>query len=321
MGKGRVAVLTSGGDAPGMNAALRAVVRSSHYYGWEPVGVFQGYQGLVAASFQTLDLGSVGDIIHRGGTILRSGRSGPFATEAGLQQALEKLHQHRIDALVVIGGDGSLRGSLRLVKAGFAVVGVPATIDRDVNGTEMTIGFDTAVNTCVAAINRIRDTASAHDRTFVVEVMGRDSGFLALAAGLAGGAESVIIPEIAHDYDDICRRLRRGFERDKAHSIIVVAEGVASGFDVAQAIQARTGLETRVTVLGHVQRGGTPTAYDRVLASRLGAAAFDLVRQGGCGQMVGLQAGQVTAVPLDQAVDQRPQPDPAQVQLASILGL
>lgn len=321
MGGPRLAVLTSGGDAPGMNAAVRAVVRNSHFHGWEPMGVYQGFDGLITGSFAVMDAGSVGDIIQRGGTVLRSGRSDAFTTDEGFRQALQTLSEQQIQAVVVIGGNGSLRGALRLAQAGVSVIGVPATIDNDIGGTEATIGFDTAVNTAVEAINRIRDTASAHDRTFIVEVMGRHSGFIALAAALAGGAESVLIPEEEPDYDEICRRIQRGYQRGKAHSIIVVAEGAADGFQAAREIERRTGLETRVTVLGHVQRGGTPTAADRILASRLGAAAVDLLVAGRHGLMVGIAAGEVRPVPLATALAETPHPDGALIRLASILGL
>jgi len=303
-----------------MNAAVRAVVRNSHYHGWEPIGVYNGFHGLITGNLAVMDAGSVGDIIHRGGTVLRSGRSDAFTTEEGFRQALQTLSEQQIQAVVVIGGNGSLRGALRLAQAGVSVIGVPATIDNDIGGTEITIGFDTAVNTAVEAINRIRDTASAHDRTFIVEVMGRHSGFIALAAALAGGAESVLIPEEEPDYDEICRRIQRGYQRGKAHSIIVVAEGAADGFQAAREIERRTGLETRVTVLGHVQRGGTPTASDRILASRLGAAAVDLLVEGRHGLMVGIAAGEVRPVPLATALAETPRPDPALIRLASILG-
>lgn len=317
----RIAVLTSGGDAPGMNAAIRAVVRKAIYHGIEVLGVEQGYQGLMAGRFRPLDARSVGDIIHRGGTILRSARAPRFREAEGQEQALSHLRAAGVEGLVVIGGDGSLHGALALHRRGFPVAGIPASIDNDVGGTDACIGFDTAVNTVLDAINRIRDTASSHERTFVVEVMGRDRGFIALAAGLAGGAESVLVPELPVDYDDVCARLRAGSARGKVHSIIVVAEGVGSGLQVAREIEARTGLETRVTVLGHIQRGGTPTAADRILAARLGAAAVDCLRAGHSGHLLGLRAGEVRCVPLEEALAQSPPLPRELVELAAILAI
>lgn len=317
----RLAVLTSGGDAPGMNAAVRAVVRKAIYHGLEVVGVENGFLGLMKGRFLPLGLRSVGDIIHRGGTVLRSARAPGFLEAAGQEEALARLREQGVDGLVVIGGDGSLRGALALHRHGFPTAGLPATIDNDVGGTDACIGFDTAVNTVVDAVNRIRDTATSHERTFVIEVMGRASGWIALAAGLAGGAESVLVPELPVDYDDVCRRLRRGFERGKTHSIIIVAEGVGRAFDVAREIEARTGLETRVTVLGHLQRGGTPSAADRILATRLGAGAVDCLLAGHSGHMLGLCGGEVCCVPLEQALA-APRPLPRQLaDLASILAI
>ena len=298
----KIALLTSGGDAPGMNAAVRAVVRRALAAGCRAYGVQGGYAGLIAGDIEELDTRAVGDIIHRGGTILRTARSEEFRTEAGQARALEQLRRHGIDGLVVIGGDGTLRGALALHDRGFPVVGVPATIDNDLPGTDVTIGFDTAVNTVLEAINRIRDTATAHGRTFVIEVMGRNSGQIALVAGLAGGAESILVPEVPYDLDDVCARLLRGRERGKRHSIIVVAEGAGRGFDIARAIEARTGLETRVTVLGHIQRGGTPSGRDRLVASILGAAAVEALLAGQSGVMVGVRGESWTATPIAEVL-------------------
>lgn len=289
----RIGVLTSGGDAPGMNAALRAVVRQAANYGAEVIGISYGFEGLLANRMQLLTPRAVGDIVHRGGTILRTARSDRFPTPAGLRQAGSNLATARIDGLVIIGGDGSMRGALALHAAGVRTVAVPATIDNDVPGTERSIGFDTAVNTAVEAISRIRDTASAHERTFVVEVMGRSSGAIALAAGLAGGAELVLIPELPVDYDDVAQKLEASYNRGKRHSIIVVAEGAAAGFDVARAVRERTGMDTRVTILGHIQRGGTPTAADRILGGRLGAGAVDALLAGNGGRLVGVISDRV----------------------------
>lgn len=285
----KIGVLTSGGDSPGMNAAIRAVVRKAIYHQLEVFGIYYGYQGLINGQIKKLEVGSVGDIIHRGGTILYTARSEEFKTEEGQKKAVEQLKKFGIDGLVVIGGDGSFRGALKIAELGIPTIGVPATIDNDIPGTDFTIGFDTALNTIIEAIDKIRDTATSHERTYVVEVMGRNAGDLALWSGLADGAESIIIPEEPYDMDDVIQRLKRGKERGKRHSIIIVAEGAGRGFRFAKQIQEETNFETRVTVLGHTQRGGSPTAFDRVLASRLGAKAVDLLLEGEKGRMVGIK--------------------------------
>ncbi|KUK36538.1 MAG: 6-phosphofructokinase, partial [Thermacetogenium phaeum] len=276
----RIGMLTSGGDAPGMNAAIRAVVRKSIYHGLEVVGIKRGFDGLLKKEFVKLQLGSVADIIHRGGTILHTARSEEFKTEEGQRKGVNNLRDGGIDGLVVIGGDGSFKGALALAKLGVPVIGVPATIDNDVGGTDLTIGFDTAVNNVVDAINKIRDTATSHERIFIIEVMGRHAGHIALYAGLSGGAESILVPEIPVDIDEVIFKLQRGINRGKLHSIIIVAEGAASGLAIGEEIKKRMGQETRVTILGHLQRGGTPTALDRMLASCMGAKAVDLLLEG-----------------------------------------
>ncbi|KMY55038.1 6-phosphofructokinase [Bacillus sp. FJAT-27231] len=285
----RIGVLTSGGDAPGMNAAVRAVVRKAIYHDLEVYGVYQGYQGLISGNIHKMEVGSVGDIIHRGGTILRSARCPEFQTAEGQRKGLEQLKKNGIEGLVVIGGDGSYRGAKALTELGYPCVGVPGTIDNDIPGTEFTIGFDTALNTIIDAIDKIRDTASSHERTFIVEVMGRNAGDLALWAGLAGGAETILIPEEPLDMESIKVRLQKGLERGKRHSIIIVAEGVMSGNEFAERVKRMTGIETRVSVLGHMQRGGSPTAADRMLASRLGARAVELLLAGKGGRAVGIE--------------------------------
>ncbi|BAB06883.1 6-phosphofructokinase [Halalkalibacterium halodurans] len=285
----RIGVLTSGGDSPGMNAAIRAVVRKAIYHGVEVYGIYQGYAGLISGDIRKMELGSVGDIIHRGGTILYTARCEEFKTLEGQKKGIEQLKKFGIEGLVVIGGDGSFAGAQKLTEHGFPTVGVPGTIDNDIPGTDFTIGFDTALNTVIDAIDKIRDTATSHDRTYVIEVMGRNAGDLALWSGLADGAETIVIPEADHDIDQIISRLQRGQERGKKHSIIVVAEGVGSGMDFGREISERTGAETRVTVLGHIQRGGSPTGFDRVLASRLGAKAVDLLLEGQAGVTVGIE--------------------------------
>lgn len=289
----RIGVLTSGGDAPGMNAAIRAVVRKAIFQDIEVFGIKNGFQGLIEGNIEQMEIGSVGDMIQRGGTMLLSARSEEFKTEEGRQKAMEQLNKYGIEGLIIIGGDGSFRGAQKLTEQGYPCIGVPGTIDNDIAGTDFTIGFDTALNTIIEAIDKIRDTATSHERTYIIEVMGRNAGDLALWAGLSGGAESIIIPEKKEDFSDIVNRLKRGHERGKKHSIIIVAEGVGSGFDYGDRIQEATSLETRVTVLGHIQRGGSPTATDRVLASRLGANAVELLLAGKAGKMVGIQNNQL----------------------------
>ena len=317
----KLAVLTSGGDAPGMNAAIRAVVRRSIYDGIDVFGVSHGFAGLIQGSMDLMHLGSVADIIHRGGTILRSARSQEFLTAEGRKKALDHLSGRGVEGLVVIGGDGSLKGALALGKLGLKVAVVPATIDNDMFGTDVCLGFDTATNTVIQAIDRLRDTATSHERIFVVETMGRHSGFLALTAGLAGGAETIVVPEVEWDLEVVCRRLLRALERGKAHSIIVVAEGAASGADIARRVMDRTGLDTRLTVLGHTQRGGTPTAQDRVLGSRLGQRAVELLQEPNAAHLVGLQAGNDTVVPLSEVMGKRPSLDKRLYELAQVLAI
>ncbi|NLY39712.1 MAG: 6-phosphofructokinase [Firmicutes bacterium] len=298
----KIAVLTSGGDAPGMNAAVRAVVRAGIDLGMEVYGVERGFAGLLSdAPFRKMELGSVAGIIHRGGTILRTARAPEFFHKPVQEKAAQRLKEEGIGGLVVIGGDGSFRGAQALEEHGIKTIGVPATIDNDIPGTENTIGFDTAVNTVLDAINRLRDTATSHERIFVVEVMGRNNGYIALMAGLAGGAESIVVPEIEYDLDDICQRLLKGIARKKTHSIILVAEGAASAVEIGRAIEEKLDLETRVTVLGHIQRGGTPTAADRLLASRMGAAAARLLWEERSGLIVGIKGGVLSPVPMMEA--------------------
>ncbi|OWZ83780.1 6-phosphofructokinase [Natranaerobius trueperi] len=296
----KIAVLTSGGDSPGMNAAIRGVVRRSIYNDIDVYGIYHGYHGLINNDIEKLEMGSVGDTIHRGGTILHTSRSEEFRTEKGQEQGAQNLKSLGIDGVVVIGGDGSFKGAEKLSQHGISVMGVPGTIDNDIPCTEMTVGFDTATNTVIEAIDRIRDTATSHERIFVIEVMGRDCGNIALWAGLAGGAESILIPEFEYDMDEVLDRLKQGYNRGKKHSIIVVAEGVSTGSELSEQIKEKSGLDTKVTVLGHVQRGGTPTAYDRMLGSRLGAKAVDLLLEGESNKMVGLNNNKITSVDLTE---------------------
>lgn len=289
----RIGVLTSGGDSPGMNAAVRAVVRKAIYHDVEVYGIYSGYAGLISGNIKKLELGSVGDIIHRGGTMLYSARCEEFKTKEGQQKGIEQLKKFGIDGLVVVGGDGSYMGAKALTEQGFPCIGVPGTIDNDIPGTDYTIGFDTALNTVIDAVDRIRDTATSHERAFIIEVMGRDAGDIALWAGLAGGAETIIIPEEGYNMDEIVTRLNKGRDRGKKHSIIIIAEGVASGVEFGKEFKAATDLDTRVSVLGHMQRGGSPTAADRVLASRLGAYAVELLMEGKGGRAVGIEKNEL----------------------------
>ncbi|MGE5561473.1 MAG: 6-phosphofructokinase [Chloroflexota bacterium] len=317
----RIGILTSGGDAPGMNAALRAVVRRGIYEGLEVVGISHGYAGLLTKDARPLALSSVGDIIHRGGTILRTGRSEEFRTEAGQRRAVASAAELGLDGLVVIGGDGSYRGAEALARLGLPVIGIPGTIDNDIYGTELTIGFDTAVNTVLEAVNKIRDTAFSHERTFIIEVMGRISGHIALAAGLAGGAESILVPEFPPDYDEVCARLQHSRDRGKRHSIIIVAEGVGTGFQVGEEIKRRTGFETRTTVLGYIQRGGTPSAADRTLGTRMGAFAVDALIAGTRGICVGIQGNKLLTLPLSEATSRLRPLDRELYELAATLAI
>jgi 6-phosphofructokinase 1 len=285
-----------------MNPAIRAVVRKAIYHNLEVYGIYGGYTGLISGNIKKLELGSVGDIIQRGGTMLQSARCPEFKTKEGQQKGIEQLRAHGIEGLVVIGGDGSYRGAKALTEQGYPCVGVPGTIDNDIPGTELTIGFDTALNTVIDSLDKIRDTATSHERTFIIEVMGRNAGDIALWAGLAGGAETILIPEENYDMNDIVDKLRKGQERGKKHSIIVVAEGVCSGVELGKKILEVTNFDTRVSVLGHIQRGGSPTAADRVLASRLGARAVELLIEGKGGRAVGIEKNQLVDYDIIEAL-------------------
>ncbi|MEM2272607.1 MAG: 6-phosphofructokinase [Candidatus Bathyarchaeia archaeon] len=296
----RIGVVTAGGDAPGMNAAIRAVVRSALYHGLEVIGIERGYAGLLEGRYRVLDRRSVGGIVSLGGTVLRSVRCEEMKTDEGIQRAAEFLKSIGIEGLVAIGGDGTFRGASRLYRAsGIPMIGIPATIDNDVAGTDTTIGFDTAVNTAVSAIDKIRDTATSHERTFVIEVMGRRRGFIALEVGLAGGAEVVLIPEIKVDLDKVCEIIVEDRKAGKISSIVVMAEGAGDSRQVANHIASKTGQEVRLTVLGHVQRGGPPTTKSRVLACEFGYKAVELLLTGETKKMVGIRGSEITSVDLD----------------------
>jgi 6-phosphofructokinase 1 len=321
----QIAVLTSGGDAPGMNAAIRAVVRTGLEQGWEVLGVRHGYAGLIAGAFIPLGARDVGGIIQQGGTILGSARCPEFKTEAGRQQALQALEQRDIGGLVVIGGNGSQTGAYALSQMGLPVVGVASTIDNDLYGSEITIGVDTALNIALEAIDRLKVTASSHQRAFLVEVMGRNCGYLALMAGIAGGAEAILIPEMAIDPDAVAAELRAAYDRGKAHALIVVAEGARYNAEAMARHFAehrdRLGFDLRVTTLGHVQRGGAPGAFDRLLATRLGAAATEQLAGSTHGVLVGLNHGQITATPLAEVVAGKKSLDLRLMKLAQVLSM
>jgi 6-phosphofructokinase 1 len=319
----RIAVLTSGGDAPGMNAAIRAVVRTGVDKGYEVYGVRHGYRGLIAGDFIRLTPRDVGGIMQRGGTILGSARSEEFRSESGRSQALRQLGDAGMEALVVIGGNGSQTGSHALWKAGFPVVGVASTIDNDLYGSDITLGVDTALNIALEAIDRLKVTASSHQRAFVVEVMGRDCGYLALMTGIAGGAEAITLPEVETDPEQIGAEIRSAYERGKPHALIVAAEGARwNAQALADYFRGRKewlGFELRATVLGHVQRGGAPTFADRMLGTRLGAEAVECLARKGYGVLVGVQRGELVTTPLEEVVGRKKPLDLSLLRLAGIL--
>ena len=319
----RVAVLTSGGDAPGMNAAIRAVVRTGLDKGWEVFGVRHGYAGSIAQDIVPLTQRDVGGILQRGGTILGSARSQEFRTQEGQEKALRGFQQLGIDALFVIGGNGSQAGAYALSKRGFPVVGIASTIDNDLYGTDVSIGVDTALNIALEAIDRLKVTASSHQRAFLVEVMGRDCGYLALMSGIAGGAEAIVLPEVETNPEIIADEIRIAYERGKAHAIVVVAEGATYNAEALAAYfqqhREELGFELRVTTLGHVQRGGEPGAFDRLLATRLGAGATERLAEGEHGVLVGWLKGEVRSTPLAEVVSNRKALDMNLVELSKVL--
>ena len=318
----KIGVLTSGGDAPGMNAAVRAVVRGAVYNDMQVYGIYHGFEGLMNGEIEELGVSSVSDIIHRGGTMLRSARSPRFMTEEGLKDAVRQAKLFGIEGIVVIGGDGSFKGAVSLLKKGIGTIGVPGTIDNDLGYTDRTIGFDTAVNTVVSLLGNIRDTTVAHGRATVVEVMGRHCGDLALTAGLAAGAESILIPEVPYDLDAIAEKMVAGKQRGKHHSIIMKAEGVdIDTAELAKQLEERTGIETRRVVPAYIQRGGTPTAGDRVLAARLGYRAVELLRDEVRGVAVGVRGDEVIVANLEEASVSQNHVQTKITELASILSI
>lgn len=321
----RIAVFCSGGDAPGMNAAIRAVVRTGAYHDLHIYGVFRGYEGMIEGDIKRLEKGDVGNIIHRGGTILKTARSEQFRTPEGRKLASESLHAHDIDALIAIGGNGTFTGAKIFTEEfGIPIVGIPGTIDNDLYGTDYTIGFDTAVNTAIEAVDRIRDTADSHNRLFFVEVMGRDTGFIALNTGIGSGAGGILIPESKSDVNALLSRLGKMSRRHKLFSLVIVAEGNENGnvYEMAKLIQEKfTDYETKVAIIGHLQRGGAPSALDRLIASRMGFAAVEALLAGKQGVMIGIERNEVTYVPFDKAINQRKEPDPEMMRMAEILAL
>lgn len=302
----RIGVLTSGGDAPGMNAAIRSVVRYAIYNKLEVVGIFRGFAGLIDGELKQLNHRSVSNVVNRGGTILKTARSEEFLTEEGQSRAVQVIRDNKIDALILIGGDGTYRGGIALNQRwNVPCVGIPGTIDNDINGTDATIGADTAVNTALDAIDKIRDTATSMERIFVIEVMGRDCGFIAIQVALGGGAEDTIIPERKFNIQDMCDNIVEGNIRGKISWIIIVAEGAAKAQDIAHQITEITSLETRVVVLGHIQRGGIPTARDRILATRLGAAAVDVLLRNERCKAIGVNSDDIKVVDLKFAVSKK----------------
>lgn len=317
----KIGILTSGGDSSGMNACVRSAVRTALRMNVEMVGFRKGYLGLMKGDCIKLDSKAVSGIMHRGGTFLQSARSPEFRTPEGQKEALAQMKNLGVDGLIILGGDGSLSGALALHKLGFPVVGIPASIDNDIPFTDMSLGVDTALNNIIYAVDCIKDTASSHARAFVIEVMGRNSGYLASVAAIASGAEFAIVPEREFDLSEICQQLRQRYEEGRDNAIIILAEGVAKGQDIADSIKDAIGFETRVTVLGHYQRGGAPTVFDRLLASRLGKKSVELLVSGCHGMMTGLSCNTILAIPLEDVIKGEKRPQDEMLRLAEVLGI
>ncbi len=299
----RIGVLTSGGDAPGMNAAIRAVVRVATYHGIEAVGVYHGYNGLLHNNMEVMTARSVGETLQKGGTILHTARCLEFKTPEGIQKAVQNAKAAQLDGLIVIGGDGSFKGARELTRAGLPTIAMPGTIDNDIDCSDYTVGFDTCLNTVMDAVDKLRDTSSSHERCSVVEVMGRDAGYIAINAAIACGAEIVLIPEIPFDFDtDVLRPILEGKQRGKKHNIIIVAEGVGGVIEMAKKIEEKTGIESRATILGHVQRGGSPTVRDRVIASQMGGRAVELLMEGKSNRIVCVENGKIADVDIEEGL-------------------
>jgi len=317
----KIGVLTSGGDAPGMNAAIRAIVRTGIYHDLKVFGIQRGYTGLLHGEIKEMHIASVGDIIHRGGTILKTSRCEEMKTEAGINKAIGILEKHEIDGLIVIGGDGSFQGVNKLGRGNIKVMGIPGTIDNDLAYTDYTIGFDTAVNTVLDSISKIRDTSMSHEKVTIIEVMGRHCGDIALYAGLAGGAESILVPEEQYEVKKICEKMLQGRKRGKAHNIIMLAEGRGSAAELQKEILNTTGIESRVTVLGYLQRGGVPTAVDRLLASRMGAMAVNLLIEGKSNRAIGIKDNHLINIDIMEALMKRKIFDQEMYNLSQILSI
>lgn len=316
-----IAILTSGGDAPGMNAVIRSVVRTAIYNDFKVLAIKEGYNGLIKGDIETMTLSSVADIIHRGGTILRTARSEEFMTEEGMTQALDVIKKFKIDAIVVLGGDGTFRGARELAKRGIKVIGIPCTIDNDLGYTDYTIGFLTAVETAVSAISKLRDTSESHGRAIVLQVMGRNCGDIALYSGIAGGAESIVVPEVKLDIDAIINKIKNGKKRGKKHHIIVAAEGALDAYELEKIIEENGGIETRVTVLGYVQRGGVPTVQDRILASDFGYDAVNLLISGKSGLVLGYKNGKIIELDIDEALEAKKEFNKNLLKMVDILSI
>ncbi|ABQ25898.1 6-phosphofructokinase [Geotalea uraniireducens] len=317
----KIGILTSGGDCSGMNATIRSAVRTGLRMNIEMVGFRKGYLGLMKGDGITLDSKSVSGILHRGGTFLQSARSQEFRTPEGQQKALDNLRNLGVEGLVILGGDGSLTGALALHRLGFPVIGIPASIDNDIPFTDMALGVDTALNNIIYAVDCIKDTASSHARAFVIEVMGRNSGYLASVSAIATGAEFALVPEREFDLSEICQQLRARYEEGRDNAIIILAEGAGNAQHIADSIKDAIGFETRVTVLGHYQRGGAPTVFDRLLASRLGKKAVELLISGQQGLMVGLSCNAIIATPLEDVIKGEKRPQDEMLRLAEVLGI
>lgn len=317
----KIGVLTSGGDAPGMNAAVRSVVRSAIYHGMEIIGVNRGFKGLIEGDLSKMDVSSVGDIIHKGGTILKSSRTEEFKTIEGRKKAMIHLESNEIDGLVVIGGDGSFQGARELSELGIKTIGIPGTIDNDLAYTDYTIGFDTAVNTVLESISKIRDTSTSHEKATIIEVMGRNCGDIALYAGIAGGAESIIIPEKPWDIDEMIHKLNHGQKRGKLHHIILLAEGASSAAEMKQQLAEKAGVDARVSVLGFIQRGGDPSSFDRILASKMGVHAVELLLDGHTNMVVGIKDNHLFHMDITESLKVKRSFDQELYRLTEILSI
>ena len=320
----KIGLFTSGGDAPGMNACIRAIVRTGLHFDKEMVGIVQGYEGMIDGNFRRMEGKDVSNIIHRGGTILKSARSARFRTAEGMEKAYQNILKEGIDGIVCVGGDGTFRGANEFTsKYGVPFIGIPGTIDNDMYGTDNTLGYDTALNTAVDCIDKIRDTASAHDRLFFIEVMGRDAGFIALKSGIATGAEGILVPEFETDLDELVRTLEAGHKKNKSSSIVVVAEGddAGSAFEISEKVKERlqSSYDIRVSILGHIQRGGSPSCFDRVLASRMGYEAVKALLAGRVNEMVGILKGEIAYTPFSKSTKHHNAMNPSWVEMATIL--